>query len=118
MRLVHLLTLLPAAIAAVALMPQHARCADTDAATALVIKAEGGRFQPSQLEVTANQPFQVQVTSAEKTPIEFESFELRRERVVGPGETITVNMPALSPGTYKFFDDFHRDTPEGAIVAR
>ena len=47
MRLVHVLTLLPAAIAAVALMPQHARCADTDAATALVIKAQGGRFQPS-----------------------------------------------------------------------
>jgi len=118
MRLVHLLTLLPAIIVAAALMPQHARCADTDAATAFVIKAEGGRFQPSQLQVIANQPFKVQVTSAETTPIEFESFELRRERVVKPGETITVNMPALSPGTYKFFDDFHRDTPEGAIVAR
>ena len=118
MRLVHLLTLLPAAIVAVALMPQQARCADADAATVFVIKAEGGRFQPAQLEVAANHPFKVQVTSAEQTPIEFESFELRRERVVGPGETITVNMPALSPGTYKFFDDFHRDTPEGAIVVR
>jgi hypothetical protein len=118
MRLVHVSTLLAAALAAVALIPQAGRCADADAATVVVIKAEGGRFQPAQLEVTANHPFKVQVTSAEQTPIEFESFELRRERVVKPGETITVNMPALSPGTYKFFDDFHRDTPEGAIVVR
>jgi hypothetical protein len=117
-RLFHILALLPAMIVAVALMPQEARCADANAATVFVIKAEGGRFQPSQLEVGANQPFKVQVTSAENSPIEFESFELRRERVVKPGETITVNMPALSPGTYKFFDDFHRDTPEGAIVAK
>ena len=118
MRLVHVLTVLSAAIVAVVLTPPTGRCADADAATVFVIKAEGGRFQPAQLQVTANHPFKVQVTSAEQTPIEFESFELRRERVIGPGETITVNMPALSPGTYKFFDDFHRDTPEGAIVAR
>jgi Cupredoxin-like domain len=116
MRFVHILTLSAAVVTALALLPQASNCADAD--TVFAIKAEGGRFTPPQLEVVPNQPFKVRVTSAEKTPIEFESFELRRERVVKPGETITVNMPALSPGTYKFFDDFHRDTPEGAIVVK
>ncbi len=116
MRFVHLIAFSAAVLSAASMLtPQRAGCADT---AALAIKVEGGRFSPAQLEVSANQPFKVLVTSAEKTPIEFESFELRRERVVKPGETITVNMPALSPGTYKFFDDFHHDTPEGAIVAK
>jgi plastocyanin len=118
MRLCQFVILALAAAAALALAAPEGKCGDANAATVFVIKAERGRFQPTQLEVAPHQPFKVQVTSAEQTPIEFESFELRRERVVRPGETITVNMPALSPGTYKFFDDFHRDTPEGAIVVK
>ena len=118
MRLVHRLTFSTAAVlvAALVLLPNTSRSADLD--TVLAIKAEGGRFNPPQLQVPANQPFKVRVSSAEKSPIEFESFELRRERVIRPGETITVNMPGLTPGTYKFFDDFHRDTPQGEIVVK
>jgi plastocyanin len=116
MRFVHLLTLSATVVTAMALLPQTSKSADAD--TVFAIKAEGGRFNPAQLEVAPNQPFKVRVTSAENTPIEFESFELRRERVVRPGETITVNMPGLSPGIYNFFDDFHRDTPQGAIVVK
>jgi hypothetical protein len=77
-----------------------------------------GRFAPSPLTVPANTAFKLRVTNADQAAIEFESFELHRERVVQPGETITVYMPALAPGTYKFVDDFHRDTPEGVIVAK
>ncbi len=76
------------------------------------------RFAPPQLTVPANTGFKLRVTNADPAAIEFESFELHRERVVQPGETITVYMPALAPGTYKFFDDFHRDTPEGVIIAK
>ena len=82
------------------------------------IKLQGGRYAPAELTVPANAAFKVRVTNADSAAIEFESFELHRERVVQPGETITVYMPALAPGTYKFFDDFHRDTPEGVIVAK
>lgn len=82
------------------------------------IRAQDGHFEPSELLVPANRPFTIHVTSAEKAAIEFESFELHRERVVQPGATITVLMPALGPGTYKFFDDFHHDTPEGVIVVK
>ncbi len=116
MRLVQILTFSAAVVTAMVLLPQTNKSADAD--TVFEIKAVGGRFNPAQLEVAPNQPFKVRVTSAEKTPIEFESFELRRERVVRPGETITVNMPGLSPGTYNFFDDFHRETPQGAIVVK
>ena len=82
------------------------------------IKLQNGRFEPEQLAVPANTAFKVRVTNADNAAIEWESFELHRERVVQPGETITVYIPALAPGTYKFFDDFHHDTVSGAIVAQ
>jgi uncharacterized protein (DUF58 family) len=86
-----------------------------DAAPEITLRS--GRFEPAELLVRANAPFRLRVTNADPAAIEFESFELHRERVVQPGETITVYLPALPPGRYKIFDDFHRDTTEGAIVA-
>jgi heme/copper-type cytochrome/quinol oxidase subunit 2 len=82
------------------------------------ITLTNGRWVPSELAVPANASIKIHVTNADTIAVEFESFELHRERVVQPGETITVYLPALAPGTYKFFDDFHRDTPEGTIVAK
>ena len=82
------------------------------------ITLKGGRFDPSELVVPANTTFKLLVTNSDPDAIEFESFELHRERVVKPGETITVFMPSLSPGKYKFFDDFHSGTPNGVIVAK
>jgi len=82
------------------------------------LRAAGGTFEPLRLAVPAGAPFKIKVTNGEKVPVEFESFELHRERVVQPGDTITVNMPALSAGSYKFFDDFNDKTPQGEIVAK
>jgi cupredoxin-like protein len=94
-------------------------CGRSDAASedSFAVRAAGGRFEPAELLVPAGAAFQVVVTNAGEAPIEFESFELHRERVVQSGDTITVYIPALAPGTYKFFDDFHPDT-EGKIVAK
>ena len=77
-----------------------------------------GHFEPANLAVPANAPFKVQGSNQDGAAIEFESFELHRERVVRPGETITVYIPALAPGDYDFFDDFHHDAPKGVIVAK
>jgi hypothetical protein len=82
------------------------------------VTVANGRFDPVELVVPADAAFKLRVTNRDAQTIEFESFELHRERVVQPGETITVLMPALAAGRYEFFDDFHGDTPHGAIVAK
>jgi Cupredoxin-like domain len=82
------------------------------------IHFRNGRFEPAQLVVPANTPFKVQVTNLDTAAIEFESFELHRERVVRPGQTITVLMAPVAPGSYKFFDDFDHGVAEGAILAK
>ena len=82
------------------------------------LRFEHGNFAPAQLTIPANKPFKVKVTNHSDSAIEFESFELHRERVVPPGETITVRMPSLAPGNYQFFDDFHHEVPKGLIVSQ
>jgi hypothetical protein len=103
-----------AAIASIALCAP-AFAADSDAGD---IRFSNGRFEPAQLVVPANTPFMVRVTNSDAAAIEFESFELHRERVVRPGQTITVLMAPVAPGSYEFFDDFHHGAAEGAILAK
>jgi high-affinity iron transporter len=76
------------------------------------------RFVPDHLTVPANAKFRVMVKNNDDTADEFESVDLNREKLVPPGQTITVFLGPLSPGQYKFFGDFHQDTAQGVIVAR
>jgi hypothetical protein len=47
--------------------------------------------------------------------MEFESVRLRVEKVVAPNTEGVINVRALSPGRYEFFDDFHKQT-RGTLV--
>jgi len=76
------------------------------------------RFVPDRLTVPANAKFRVMVKNNDDTADEFESVDLNREKLVPPGQTITVFLGPLSPGQYKFFGDFHQDTAQGVIVAK
>jgi hypothetical protein len=93
--------------------PVHA-----NGATVATVRFSRDRFEPAKLTVPANQPFTIEVTNADKKAIEFESFDLHRERVVRPGQTITVYMAPTAPGHYTFCDDFDHSVAEGAIEAR
>lgn len=91
--------------------------ASLDGATA-DIRFENHRFTPETLTLPARQPLLIKVVNASQETIEFESFKLNREIAMSPGQAVTVKLPALSPGKYDFYDDFHQDVPEGAIVAK
>jgi hypothetical protein len=82
------------------------------------LRYENRRWIPQTITVPANRQFRIKIINASKEAVEFESFKLNREKVVGPGETTTINMPRLKPGSYDFYDDFHADVPEGTIIAK
>lgn len=103
------------AIAAVLALPSISAAAQEPVAE---LTCDSGHFQPASLDVTANQQVRIKVTNKGNSPIEFESFEMNRERVVPPGHTITVILPKLDPGEYHFFDDFHHEVGQGTITAR
>jgi hypothetical protein len=82
------------------------------------INFENHQWKPLTLTVPAGKPLEIKVVNQSTETIEFESFKLNREKSVTPGGTITVPLPALSVGSYDFYDDFHQDVPEGTIVAK
>jgi len=76
------------------------------------------RFEPDHIEVPAHVKFRLTVRNTDDTADEFESVDLNREKLVAPGQTITVFLGPLEPGEYKFFGDFHQDTAQGVMVAK
>lgn len=73
-------------------------------------------FQPQTLSVPPGKRIRLKVHNARRMPSEFESFSLNREKVVPGGSTIEVWIGPLSPGKYKFFDDFNTGVSGHIIV--
>ncbi len=82
------------------------------------LTAREGRFEPAELVVPQGVKFRLEITNAGRDPVEFESLELRKEKVLAPGVTSTLVFRPMAPGRYRFFDDFHQTTGQGAIVAK
>lgn len=82
----------------------------------LLIK--GGRFHPDTIEVPANTKFRLLIRNEGPGAEEFESIELRKEKVLAPGASSFLIFQPLKPGTYKFFGEFHPETAQGRIVAK
>ena len=75
-------------------------------------------FEPATIEVPANQRFQLIVKNEDETLEEFESHDLRKEKLVGGKKSIKMNIKALKPGKYTFFGEFHPKTAQGTIIAK
>lgn len=75
------------------------------------------RFQPDHVTVPAGERFRIELTNHDDTVDEFESYDMKFEKIVVPGGHIAVFAGPLHPGTYKFFDDYHPDTATGRITA-
>ncbi len=92
-----------------------AHAADAPAEIPLVI--EQHRFQSEKLRVKSGAPFVLVITNRDSSPEEFESKDLRIEKVIPAGKTVRLRMPALKPGTYGFVGEYHEKTAKGRIVA-
>jgi hypothetical protein len=97
------------------LLPLSAALADD---SRVEIRFHDHHFEPLSLSVPSGQPMIIRVINNSRETIEFESFKLNREKAISPGESINVRLPALTPGSYDFYDDFHQDVPQGTIVAK
>ncbi|OWY37421.1 cupredoxin-domain containing protein [Xenophilus sp. AP218F] len=82
------------------------------------LEMKDGALNPARLIVPAGKKFKIEVKNVGKTPAEFESTPLRKEKVLGPGAESFLVFQPLAPGEYKFFDEFHMKTGQGVIVAK
>lgn len=95
----------------------YAGMAHADLPTYTVV-AKDGRLAPATLSVPAGVRFKIVIKNEGREPIEFESLQLRKEKVLAPGAQSFVVIAPLKPGKYDFFDEFHPDTSKGRIVAQ
>jgi heme/copper-type cytochrome/quinol oxidase subunit 2 len=86
-------------------------------ATEIRLTYSGGQFQPSQVSAPADKPITFRVKNADAKAMEFESKSLRVEKVVAPGTEGVINVRALKPGRYEFYDDFN-DKARGALIVQ
>ena len=82
-----------------------------------VITLRDGRFSPPVLTVPAGKKLEIAVRNQDATQAEFESVDLDREKIVDPNGEVLIFIGPLDPGSYGYFDDFHRATT-GTIVAK
>ena len=81
----------------------------------LVIKDH--KFSPAELKVPANTKIKLIVDNQDATPEEFESKELKREKIIPGKSKGTVMIGPLKPGRYPFFGEFHEKTAKGVVIA-
>lgn len=108
-----LFTAFVAAPAAMLAAPAYA-----DEVPTFTLVMRDGRFFPETIEVPANTKFRLRLKNEGPGAEEFESIELRKEKVLGPGASSALIFRPLKPGSYKFFGEFHPDTAQGRIVAK
>jgi len=104
-------------VAAAALGLVVTTVAQADDIPVFKLRFSDGVIAPLRLVVPAGSPFKIELENAGTSPIEFESRDLHKEKVIGPGVTSSIVFRRLVAGEYVFFDDFHLDAPQAVLVA-
>ena len=90
--------------------------ADAEASYTLTIKDH--RFDPAELQVPTGKKIKLIVKNLDATPEEFDSKDLKREKVIKGGAQAVITIGPLKPGIYKFSGEYHETTAQGSIVAK
>lgn len=74
-------------------------------------------FTPAELKVPAGTAFIIKVKNENDAPAEFESTDMKFEKVVAGHAEILAKVKPLPGGTFEFYDEYHEDTARGTIVS-
>jgi len=85
---------------------------------ALDLTLENHKFTPERLEIPAGKKVKIVVDNRDATAEEFDSDDLRVEKVIGGNSKGTVWIGPLKAGEYKFIGEYHDKTAHGVVVAK
>jgi Cupredoxin-like domain len=86
-------------------------------ATEVQVTYSNGQFQPNEVNAPADRPVLFRVKNLDVKAMEFESRTLRVEKVVAANSDGIINVRALKPGRYEFYDDFNEQA-RGALTVQ
>jgi hypothetical protein len=75
------------------------------------------KFTPSEIHVPANKPTILVVKNQDQTAEEFDSSDLKVEKVIAGGQQGTIRLRPLAQGRYAFEGEYHSDTAQGVVIA-
>ena len=76
------------------------------------------QFLPNVLEIPAGQKVRIVVHNQDQTAEEFESYDLRREKIIPGNSKAIIYVGPLKPGEYPFFGEFNPETAQGRLIAK
>ncbi|MEN9708561.1 MAG: hypothetical protein RIQ68_969 [Pseudomonadota bacterium] len=82
------------------------------------IEFRDGAVSPREVLVPANTRIRLELVNLGDSPAEFESLELKKEKVLAPKTSSVLVIRTLAPGRYDFFDDFHPGQPPAVLIAQ
>ena len=83
----------------------------------MTLTLKNHKFTPSEIKVPANKRVKLTVVNDDPTPEEFESHELRVEKVIPGKSKGIVRIGPLKPGRYPFYGEYHESTAKGVVIA-
>ncbi len=103
--------------AACAFLLVHAVPLHAEQAVEVHLTYANGAFQPGDVRAPADRPVVFRVKNLDGKAMEFESTSLRVEKVVPSKSEGIINVRALKPGRYEFYDDFNQKA-RGALTIK
>lgn len=82
------------------------------------ISIENHKFIPDKILVPTDKRIKLIIENLDDTVEEFESFDLKREKIVAGKSKIIISVGPLKEGEYSFFGEFNPDTATGIIIAK
>ncbi len=82
------------------------------------IEIKNHRFIPNNIDLDSGKRIKLIVKNLDPTAEEFESHDLKREKIIQGNKKATFLIGPLETGTYKFFGEFHEDTAQGTISVK
>ncbi len=101
---------------AIGLILATATLAHADDKISLLLKDH--KFQPDRIEANAGVKIEITVKNEDSGADEFDSRDLKREKVIGGGKEGIILVGPLQPGEYHFQGEYHAQTAQGVLVVK
>jgi hypothetical protein len=87
-----------------------------DEAFDVYLDIKNHKFEPEIVRVPKMKKIKIHLTNHDETAEEFESTDLKREKIIPAKSTVIITLAPLKPGEFSFFGEFHEDTAKGKII--
>ena len=85
--------------------------------TTYEITLKGQTFSPARLKVPAGTAFVIRMRNENDAPAEFESTDMKFEKIVAGHSEIVARVKPLPGGEFEFYDEYHEDVARGTVVS-